>query len=194
MKHADGWIRTAFRWVLLSTVGLLLAAGCGGDDGGSSSGSNPATSGAAGVEEVDTLPVFACPVTAPQVCNAYGAGIPGEFSHQGVDLTSGDVTQVFAVAAGVVRRNARSTIGGGAIRIDHGNAVFSIYAHVEQVEVSGGQRVTAGQRIGTIYTPGGCEGGLASNLEGEKNLHLELRIGCPDANCTVDPAEYIGCF
>ena len=142
----------------------------------------------------EALPVFACPVSAPEICNAYGAGIPGEFSHQGIDLASGDVTRVFAVADGLVRLGAISTAGGGAIRIDHGRNVFSYYANVEQVQVSDLQRVTAGQVLGNIYSPGGCKGGLAGNLEGESVLHLELRIGCPNPRCTVDPAEYIGCL
>lgn len=195
MRMATVGKTRVLQWPLLMMFGLLLAVGCGGGDGDSSSGSNasPANTTEAQTDE-EALPVFACPVLAPEVCNAYGVGIPGEFIHQGIDLTSGDVTRVHAVAAGVVRLNVQSTAGGGAIRVDHGNNVFSIYANVEQVQVSGGQRVSAGQVIGTIYSPGGCEGGLASNLEGEKVLHLELRIGCAESRCTVDPAEYIGCL
>lgn len=192
MRMTSGGNTQVLRWPLLLMVGLLLAVGCGDDDGGSSSGSNASASNA--TDPTASLPVFTCPVSDPSICNAFGAGIPGEYSHRGIDLTSGDVTRVYAVADGVVRLNVRSSIGGGAIRIDHGNKVFSLYASVEQVEVSGGQRVTAGQEIGTIYTPGGCEGGLATNLEGEKNLHFELRIGCSDVSCTVNPEDYIGCL
>jgi hypothetical protein len=86
-----------------------------------------------------------------------------------------------AVAAsdGVVR-SAGSTPQGYAIVIDHvPNRLATFYTHMEKLLAKSGERVRAGQPIGTIG---------ASPLDGEhlKHLHFEVWLGGPSDR--IDPA------
>ena len=75
--------------------------------------------------------------------------------------------RVVAAAAGTVTRveNAGSVSYGRWIEIDHGGGYRSRYAHLSSQGVRSGQRVSAGQQIGTVGSTGGSSG---------PHLHYEL--------------------
>ncbi|UJR84826.1 M23 family metallopeptidase [Sandaracinus amylolyticus] len=75
---------------------------------------------------------------------------------------------VVAAAAGTVTRvaNEGNRSYGRWIEIDHGNGYRTRYAHLNSQGVSVGQRVTQGQRIGTVGDTGGSSG---------PHLHYEVR-------------------
>lgn len=75
---------------------------------------------------------------------------------------------VVAAAAGTVTRvgNEGNRSYGRWIEIDHGNGFRTRYAHLHTQVVSVGQRVSQGQRIGTVGDTGGSSG---------PHLHYELR-------------------
>lgn len=75
---------------------------------------------------------------------------------------------VLAAAAGTVSvvRNEGSTSYGRWIELDHGGGHRTRYAHLSTQEVSVGQRVSQGQRIGTVGSTGGSSG---------PHLHYEQR-------------------
>ena len=117
--------------------------------------------------------------------------------HEGVDLravdAAGNPVPVVACADGVVEQD-QDRIGGGygiAVVLRHdwpdGNAYRTWYAHLTSNDMSVGQRVRAGERIGLAGTTGNSTG---------IHLHLNLQwIGrglsgyaVPDA---VDPAPYL---
>lgn len=78
----------------------------------------------------------------------------------------GDV--VVAAAAGTVSRvgNEGDRSYGRWIEIDHGSGYRTRYAHLASQSVSFGQRVSRGQRIGTVGNTGGSSG---------PHLHYEVR-------------------
>ena len=78
--------------------------------------------------------------------------------------------RVVASAGGTVTRvaNAGSVSYGRWIEIDHGGGYRTRYAHLSTQSVSVGQRVSAGQAIGTVGTTGGSTG---------PHLHFELLRG-----------------
>lgn len=75
---------------------------------------------------------------------------------------------VVAAAAGTITRvgNEGNTSYGRWIEIDHGNGYRTRYAHLHTQAVRVGQRVSRGQRIGTVGDTGGSSG---------PHLHYELR-------------------
>jgi murein DD-endopeptidase MepM/ murein hydrolase activator NlpD len=102
------------------------------------------------------------------------------FSHPGVDLGAEIGTPVEPVKAGVVTEAGYETDGyGNTIVIDHGNGLDSRYAHLSEIEVRVGERVTTNMEIGKVGITGHSTG---------PHLHLEIRQnGFPLNPLTVLP-------
>lgn len=64
------------------------------------------------------------------------------------------------------------------VMIAHGEGLTSIYAHLSSAAVRSGQRVTPGQRVGSVGTTGNVTG---------SHLHFELRRG----GAAVDPRPWL---
>ncbi len=99
--------------------------------------------------------------------------------HYGTDIGASCGAPVFAATAGIVR--AAGSVGsyGNWILLDHGEGVQTGYAHLASGEtsVAAGDRVTAGQQIGSIGNTGlstGC------------HSHVEVRV---DSVC-IDPQPF----
>jgi murein DD-endopeptidase MepM/ murein hydrolase activator NlpD len=85
--------------------------------------------------------------------------------HTGVDL--GGRGSALAMAAGTVVE-ARERVGyGNTVVVDHGNGVATIYAHLAGFAVGAGERVDAGQPLGSIGATG-----FATGI----HLHVEVRV------------------
>ncbi|HOA22854.1 MAG TPA: peptidoglycan DD-metalloendopeptidase family protein [Aggregatilineales bacterium] len=100
--------------------------------------------------------------------------------HHGIDISNPVGTEVIAVADGVVEvagwghRNSEETITsyGNVISIRHdvgyqGKKLYTLYAHLSEILVEPGQRVTAGQVIGLVGATGDASG---------PHLHFEVRL------------------
>lgn len=113
-------------------------------------------------------------------------GVRGTF-HRGIDYTGAADNSIFAVASGKVRfvdSSSSRTGFGKYIIITHDNGYESVYAHLASINVSQGQRVTQGQRIGVKGTTGNSTG---------MHLHFELSKGRWNNRYTtnVDPLPFI---
>lgn len=101
--------------------------------------------------------------------------------HKGIDLAAATGTPVHAVADGVVIAAGALAENdgryGNAVIIEHG-ARRSMYAHLDSVAVKAGDRVVAGQDIGTVGETGFATG---------PHLHFEVRQG-PQL---IDPATML---
>lgn len=105
----------------------------------------------------------------------------GMYKHEGIDFAAARGTAVLAAADGqVVVANTSSLQAGygSIIEINHGNGFSTRYAHLENVNVSRGQKVTKGMNIGTVGNSGGSVA---------PHLHYEI---IRDSE-SVDPALYI---
>lgn len=95
--------------------------------------------------------------------------------HTGVDFACPIGTEVYAVQDGTVQEAKMGVTWGGAygnaIIISHkdanGNVYHAIYAHLSQIQVKKGQKVTAGMRIGLSGNTGNSSG---------PHLHFEVRV------------------
>ncbi len=92
--------------------------------------------------------------------------------HTGQDFPAAVGTTVRAVTSGVVRVE-HPAWAGNLVRIDHGNGLETLYAHLSRVDVADGQQVTAGQQIGAVGTEGNSTG---------PHLHFEVRLGGDPVN------------
>jgi len=79
--------------------------------------------------------------------------------HYGMDIANKAGTPVMAPAPGVVRLAEPDLYySGGTIIIDHGLGLTSTYLHLSAIDVTPGQRVKQGQKIGEIGSTGRATG------------------------------------
>lgn len=113
-----------------------------------------------------------------------GGGITGPFGerrpshiHPGIDYDGDTGDPVVAAATGTVAYAGTAPSGysgyGQMILIDHGDGVFTLYAHLSRMAVGSGMTVGAGDRIGAIGSTGNVTG---------SHLHFELRVGTRPVN------------
>lgn len=104
-----------------------------------------------------------------------------DYYHKGVDYAGGYGSAVVAPAAGRVRLVGREDEGfhvhGNVVGIDHGQGVLSIFMHLQDIDVTEGAMVEAGQKIGTIGSTGASTG---------PHLHWGVYVN----EVAVDPAPW----
>ncbi len=94
------------------------------------------------------------PSTAP-VNDGYGWRDGGEF-HNGIDIMADYGSPIVAASAGVVTTVTEDNGWGQYVKIDHGNGVSTLYAHMisGSPTVVEGQTVSAGETIGSVGDTG----------------------------------------
>ena len=104
-------------------------------------------------------------------CLASAFGARGGRMHKGLDLLAADGGPVFAGADGVVIERKYRDDYGNMLLIDHGNGVYTRYAHLSNfaIGVVVGADVVAGQRIGLM--------GNTASYQIPIHLHYELLLG-----------------
>ncbi|MEZ5797163.1 MAG: DUF5930 domain-containing protein [Paracoccaceae bacterium] len=102
----------------------------------------------------------------------------GYRKHDGQDLAGDYGTAIFATADGVVTHAGWESGYGRLIKIQHAFGIETRYAHLSQIRVEVGQRVSRGDRIGDMGNSGRSTG---------THLHYEVRIG----GAAVNPMKFI---
>lgn len=87
--------------------------------------------------------------------------------HTGMDLIGRYGDSVHATAAGIVSIAGTEGGYGRMVEIDHGDGLATRYAHLSEIDVAVGQRVSAGTIVGHIGSTGRSTG---------PHLHYETRI------------------
>lgn len=92
--------------------------------------------------------------------------------HEGVDIALGYGigSPIYSIGDGVVADVLYQKTGGKMIIIDHGNNIFSMYAHLNSQLVKEGQTVKRAEKIGTMGNTGFTTG---------PHLHLSVSQGMP---------------
>jgi peptidoglycan hydrolase CwlO-like protein len=129
--------------------------------------------------------------TTGSITSTFGPrAFSGGNMHYGIDIgkngRSGDVP-IVAVQDGTVVRAYYSSSYGNTVMIAHqvnGKPVTTLYAHMENLEVSTGQSVSKGQRLGLMGNTGQSFGA---------HLHFEVHEGGWNGakSNAVDPLRYI---
>ncbi len=135
-----------------------------------------------------------CPLSSYQyISSPYGPRVhpitgARDGFHYGVDFSAPFGTPIRAAKGGTVRIASARYQGqnytshksgyGNYVTIDHGDGTSTTYAHMKYVEVSQGQSVSAGTRIGQVGSTGASTGA---------HLHFEYAI----YGQTTNPLNYI---
>ena len=99
--------------------------------------------------------------------------------HNGIDIANSIGTPINTVYAGNVIDAGEASGFGLWIRVLHDDGNITTYGHVDTISVSVGQRVTAGEQIGTMGNRGFSTG-----------PHLHFEIWTPSQG-TIDPAAWL---
>jgi murein DD-endopeptidase MepM/ murein hydrolase activator NlpD len=90
-------------------------------------------------------------------------------AHPAIDIGAPTGTPVVAADAGTVITAGWSSVGyGNMILIRHADGFVTLYAHLSRIDVSYGDTVARGQRIGAIGSTGRSTG---------PHLHFEVQVG-----------------
>lgn len=97
--------------------------------------------------------------------------------HGGIDIGGGG--PILAAKAGRVITAQYSSSWGNYVRIDHGNGIITLYAHMlSNLKVSVGQKVSQGQQLGVMGSTGRSTG---------THLHFEVH----ENGRRVNPRKYV---
>jgi murein DD-endopeptidase MepM/ murein hydrolase activator NlpD len=102
----------------------------------------------------------------------------GNRMHEGTDMAGATGTAIYSTADGVVTFAGWDSGYGRLIKIRHEFGIETRYAHLSQIRVDVGQRVSRGDRIGDMGSSGRSTG---------THLHYEIRIG----GTAVNPMTFI---
>jgi murein DD-endopeptidase MepM/ murein hydrolase activator NlpD len=142
-------------------------------------------------------PIAADEVNWPLADYRYGGMLPNETSiHTGVDIDAPLHTPILAAGAGTVLSAGFGLYGGAndpkdpygmAVTIRHdfgyqGRLLYTIYAHMDRIDVQVGQHVEAGDQLGIV--------GLTGNTTGP-HLHFEVRIESNSFFSTRNPELWL---
>lgn len=126
----------------------------------------------------------------PSIVPVEGGGITSRFGfredpfngswrmHEGIDFGANVGTPVIAPADGTVLETGFDSGYGLTIRIDHGDGVQTLYAHLSRTQVVEGEEVRRGDRIGSVGNTGRST---------SPHLHYEVHV----RGRIVDPEPYV---
>jgi len=130
-------------------------------------------------------------VDADSVHAPYGPrALPSRYDfHAGIDLPAPRGTRANAVLPGLVVQvrhwNGTSSGAGNAVLLAHEGGVHTNYLHLDEIQVVEGQRLEAGDRVGTVGSTGATY----------PHLHLGYFVGLPgtsgDERLSRNPLELL---
>jgi murein DD-endopeptidase MepM/ murein hydrolase activator NlpD len=142
-------------------------------------------------------PIAANEINWPDPDYRYGGIFFEDVVHTGVDIPAEPGTPVLSAADGRViwagyglYRGLQGDLSdpyGLAVLIQHdfsfkGQQLYSVYGHLQEMDVENGQRVTMGQQIGLVGQTGMVTG---------PHLHFEVRVGNTDYFSTLNPELWL---
>ncbi len=98
--------------------------------------------------------------------------------HNGVDFRAAVGTPVFASNSGIAKIAENFFYSGNVVIVDHGNLIFSIYAHLSKIKVNAGQQIKKGQLVGLTGATGRVSG---------PHLHWGIKVN----GTSINPIEFV---
>lgn len=138
---------------------------------------------AARAAERKRLNTFVLPIPGSYVSTGYKAGgsLWSSGSHTGVDFHAASGTPVHAVGAGTVVTAGWGGAYGNQIVLRMHDGTYTMYGHLSSIEVSVGQTVMPGGRLGLSGATGNTTG---------PHLHFEARTTA-EYGSDIDPVAYL---
>jgi len=114
----------------------------------------------------------------------YADGGAEQAIHTGIDFATPRGTPVRVAASGKVAFAGPRILTGNTVVVEHLPGVYTLYYHLDRIEVKEGDRLQEGERIGTTGATGLVTG---------PHLHWEVRVGGipvnPDAFLRAGPLD-----
>ncbi|GAB3939041.1 M23 family metallopeptidase [Corynebacterium tapiri] len=107
-----------------------------------------------------------------------GFGMRWGSMHNGIDIANAMGTPILAAMDGTVIDAGPASGYGNWVRIKHDDGSITVYGHMETIDVTVGQHVTAGQKIAGMGSRGFSTG---------SHLHFEIH---PGGGAPVDPIAW----
>ena len=98
--------------------------------------------------------------------------------HRGTDFRAPVGTPIMAANSGTVKLAKELFYSGNLVIVDHGTGIFSLYAHLSQIDVIAGQHIEKGQQLGLSGATGRVNG---------PHLHWGIKVN----NTYVDPLQFV---
>ena len=119
---------------------------------------------------------FAWPAVGGYISSSYGSRWGSH--HKGIDIARPTNHNILASDNGVVERTGYNSGYGNFVEINHNNGYKTLYAHLSSIEVSKGDTVPKGTKIGTMGTTGRSTG-----------IHLHFEVKKNGSN--INPTEVL---
>ena len=163
---------------------------------GMESGSGSISGGSSGSSSIGNYPVSSkgmiCPLQYSNV--TISAGWYGYANHKGIDFITRGATgntygkEIRAAADGVVYSAEYHYSLGNNVYINHGNGVYTRYAHCSRMVVSAGDTVKQGQVIAYVGNTGNVSPKpTTSNPHAGAHLHFEVWVN----GTRVNPSPWL---
>jgi hypothetical protein len=111
----------------------------------------------------------------------------GDRKHRGIDIPVNCGTPLMAPANGrVIEAGIKDDGCGGRITIVHNEGFATRYCHLQKIEVSLGEKVFKGEKIGEVGGAKGAKGAGTST----SGCHLHMELQYPIKN-NVNPSDYV---
>lgn len=125
--------------------------------------------------------VWPCP-SSRKINSDYGYRIHpltgGRKMHNGIDIGAAGGATIVAAASGTVSSASYNSSMGNYVMIDHGGSLYTVYMHCSALNVSAGQKVSAGDTIAFVGSTGASSG---------NHLHFSVRLN----GSYVNPWNYV---
>lgn len=120
-------------------------------------------------------------VTPDQLTDTFGAPRSGGRSHKGIDIFANRGTPAVAPVSGTITKAGNSGgLGGNRVWIQGPTGLHHYLAHLDQVSVRTGQRVSAGDPVGTVGNTGNAQ-------STPPHLHYSINTRNTSETGTVNP-------
>ena len=87
--------------------------------------------------------------------------------HAGIDIAAESGTDIYSAFDGEIIEADYDKWNGNYLKIKHDNDIMTVYCHCKKLNVKKGQKIRAGEVVGTVGSTGSSTG---------PHLHFELRI------------------
>lgn len=117
------------------------------------------------------------------ITSPFGEVRTGGRKHKGVDLVGKNSKHIYPVNSGTVHTIGYDSGGyGNYVIVNHGDAYWSLYAHMKTVYVKQGQSVNQNTILGVEGSTGHSTG---------SHLHLEIRKGSNSSANVINPITFL---
>lgn len=122
------------------------------------------------------------PASGKTITSPFGWRESTSSFHYGVDLSC-SYEPVYCMADGTCTYSGWFSAGGQAIVVNHGSGIVTWYLHNSELNVSVGDKVTAGQQVAVSGNTGRSTG---------PHLHFQINVGSSDGiyGTAVDPTTF----